>query len=177
MTRIDITEFVVPVACAAAGVIVLSIFLKYWFSKHVRFRRYAKKEYKRLQKEESPAMRFGMMRHMNPFVFEELVIYALKKKGWKAHHGRRYTGDGGIDGYAKYKGQKYYIQDKRYSSAINPEHVKQFGFICDRAGVKGLFVHTGRTGKMSKDNSLVADMEIISGQRLLDLMDESRSTF
>lgn len=160
-----------------AGLFVITVTLRHFFSKHSRYRRYAKREYHKIQKIESDALKFGHLRHLNPFVFEELIIYALKRKGWKAWHGRKYTGDGGIDGYAKYKGVKYYIQDKRYQNHINPQHVINFAQICERDSRHGLFIHTGKTGEKSWKMSSNCNIEIVSGHRLLRLISDKDDSF
>lgn len=148
------------------------------FSIHGKYRRMAKRQYRRIQSVVNiPADAFHVMRRMNPLVFEELIVYALsRKRHWKAWHGDRYSGDGGIDGYARYRGRKYYIQDKRYSGVINPQHVGAFARILSRDGVMGLFVHTGRTGKGSQATRS-GRIVFISGNRLLELVDRSVKDF
>lgn len=66
---------------------------------------------------------------------------------------KRYTGDGGIDGRCNINGSDYLIQSKRYKSHINPA-----------------FVHTGKTGAKSKQIAQDENLEMISGQRLLNLL-------
>ena len=155
----------------------LWLYDEFW-SRHGRYRRMAKSEYNRLQSViNSPPEAYHIMRRMNPFVFEELVVYALgRKRHWYAWHGDRYSGDGGIDGYARSRGRKYYIQDKRYSGVINPQHVRDFAQILARDRVMGIFVHTGRTGNQSYD-SRTGRMVFISGNRLLELMDKKERDF
>lgn len=109
----------------------------------------------------------GYLRKIDPLVFEELVLTALKDLGAKIKRNTRYTGDGGIDGSFKLNGYKWLVQAKRYSGAINPQHILEFSEVCN--GHKGLFVHTGRTGKKSKD-ALSPNISIISGDRLVGLV-------
>lgn len=109
----------------------------------------------------------GYLRKIDPLVFEELVLTALKDLGAKIKRNSRYTGDGGIDGSFRLNGLKWLIQAKRYSGAINPQHIKEFSKVCN--GYKGLFVHTGRTGEKSKA-ALPQNLSIISGGRLVGLV-------
>ena len=172
------------VLAVAVFVVAFSLFsILLWLSdefltKHGKYRRMARREYRRIQCViNEPSEAYHIMRRMDPYVFEELVVYALnKKQHWKAWHGERYAGDGGIDGYARSKGRKYYIQDKRYSGVINPQHVKDFASILARDRVMGLFVHTGRTGSGGRD-SRSGRMIFISGNRLLELMDHKVKEF
>lgn len=67
-------------------------------------------------------------------------------------------------------GKKFFIQAKRYKSAINPTHVKEFAqIVATRNVAGGFFLHTGRTGKTSHKNT-TRDIQIISGDRLLKLI-------
>jgi restriction system protein len=169
-------------ACVFLSVFVVTSLLlwmyDFLFSKHEKYRRMAKRQYRRIQAViNTPPDAFHIMRKMNPLVFEELVVYAIsRKRHWKAWHGDRYSGDGGIDGYARYRGRKYYIQDKRYSGVINPQHVKSFAAILSRDRVMGIFVHTGRTGKGSQETRS-GRMVFVSGNRLLELMDKREKYF
>lgn len=113
---------------------------------------------------------FSYMRKMDPFVFEELILTAYKQNGHKIKRNKRYTGDGGIDGRAKINGKWHLIQAKRYKSAINPQHVKDFETICRKRGKPGVFIHTGRTGPNSR--KLLHEskhLNVVSGANLLDL--------
>lgn len=155
--------------------LLLPIAERFVFGSHAKRKREAKRVYKSLQTFVSPEMRMEVMRRMDPFAFEELVVYALKKHGYRAWHGRRYTGDGGIDGYVRVNGRKCYIQDKRYRGVIKPEHVALFSIICRKDKRHGYFVHTGKTGSSASyaDSRYVS---IISGERLLRLVNEDASS-
>jgi restriction system protein len=78
---------------------------------------------------------------------------------------KKYTGDGGIDGRCKINGVDYLIQAKRYKA-----HIQEFAQICNKRQKKGLFVHTGKTGKKSKSVIQNSNLTLISGNRLLDLL-------
>lgn len=151
--------------------------------RHFRYQKYAKKAYKEIQRIPADPLRFGYLKHMNPYVFEELIIVALKKKGWKAKRSGGYSGDGGIDGKAKHGKDKYLIQAKCYTGYINRKHVQDFDSLCRETNRKGLFIHTGKTGKASweavEDSNAygINNVEIISGRRLMNLIDAECDAF
>ncbi|EHH6617386.1 TPA: restriction endonuclease, partial [Escherichia coli] len=60
---------------------------------------------------------------------------------------------------------------KRYGRTIRPAHIDAFGELLRRKGCRGFFIHTGRTGNISRARlTLWPDIELISGQRLLQLL-------
>lgn len=122
----------------------------------------------RIGQTQGPAAQFFYLRNQNPFLFEELILTALKRNGNKIKRNSRYTGDGGIDGQCWIEGQHYLIQAKRYRNHINAEDVRAFSQLCKTKGTKGMFVHTGKTGKKSRQE---ADrVTIVSGNNLLTLL-------
>ena len=113
---------------------------------------------------------FGIMRSMPPFAFEEMILTALSDKGFKIKRNGWYMGDGGLDGQFWIGRQRVLIQAKRYKNHIERLHVEDFCKLCKRYKAKGIFVHTGRTGKASKAHADGDEnIEIISGQTLLNL--------
>ena len=130
----------------------------------------ASESLKELAQLETPPKQFYYLRSLDPFVFEEMVLIALERHGYKVIRNKRYTGDGGIDGRAYLNGQHYLIQSKRYRKHINAAHVEAFAQICKRRKGRGLFVHTGRTGAQSRRVANHTNVEIISGARLLKLL-------
>lgn len=146
-------------------------FLKYkLFGRHYRTRKTAKKVYKKLQKMDK-AQIFVYLRKIDPFVFEELLLYSFQKKGFKVYRNKRYTGDGGIDGKVKIDGKIRLIQAKRYSGYINMEHVKEFITLCNSEHKGGFFIHCGKTGSETKMIALNDNIiEIISGNKLMTLI-------
>lgn len=131
----------------------------------------ALKRFKRLGESKGPAAQFHYLRTRDPFLFEEMILTALKKAGHRIKRNHRYTGDGGIDGQCWIDGEHYYIQAKRYKNHISAVHVKEFDEICRRKGIKGLFVHTGKTGKSSWRASASDRITIVSGDTMLTLLD------
>ena len=125
----------------------------------------------------SPDRAFGYLRNVDFFVFEEMILTAFEQRGVKVIRNRRYTGDGGIDGRVIIGGETLLIQAKRYDSHINAGDVAAFAEICRNKRKRGLFIHTGRTGKKAHNNAVEANgIEIVSGRRLLDLL-QGREVF
>lgn len=113
---------------------------------------------------------FGYLRKIDPLTFEELALEAFRRSGVHVKRGRRYSGDGGVDGHVLHAGRWCPIQCKRYQSAINAAHVQNFSRIVDRSRApRGYFVHTGRTGDVSWEARSAA-VRMISGHRLIDLL-------
>lgn len=132
-------------------------------------RRQARKVLAVLQRIEHPGQKFSYLRKINPFTFEELVLTAFERRGVRVIRNKRYTGDGGIDGRIVLDGEMVLIQAKRYSGAINPVHVAEFARICQRQGMRGIFIHTGCTGAGSRA-AAPRGVVIVSGQHMLDLV-------
>lgn len=112
------------------------------------------------------------LRKIDPFVFEELLLNAFRNKGYEIKRNERYTHDGGIDGRISLNGSLFLIQAKRYRSYVNPRHIRDFYFLIQRTeGVdKGFFIHTGRTGRDTFRQYKDTCIEIISGDKLIDLI-------
>ena len=117
------------------------------------------------------APHYARFRAMDPLAFEELLLEAFERRGHRVIRNCRYTGDGGVDGEVIIDGIRFLIQAKRYKDAIRPEHVWDFAQLCATRRQRGLFIHTGRTGGMSR---AVVDgatgIQIVSGQKLLALL-------
>jgi restriction system protein len=153
----------------AAIVILLLVSWNRWCSRHAFNIRIANKHLKRLAKIEEPGGQFGFLRAVNVYIFEEMILTALKRNGHSVKRNKRYSGDGGIDGKAKILGQNVFIQAKRYKGHVVARDVEAFSNLCHKASVKGLFVHTGRTGKLAKQLQS-EHVDIVSGERLLMLL-------
>lgn len=109
------------------------------------------------------------VRKIDPYIFEEMILSAIESKGHNVTRNNRYSGDGGIDGEFNLNGKRILIQAKRYQGVIRPGDVVAFNAICVQAGVRGIFVHTGRTGKSAREAAGNV-VELISGKKLLDLL-------
>lgn len=118
-----------------------------------------------------PSQQFAYLRKINPFTFEEMILEAFELRGYPVKRNHRYTGDGGIDGQVWINNELHIIQAKRYTGHINPSHVKQFSTLVVQHRCKGLFVHTGKTGRASRTAAQIdPSVSIISGETLLDLL-------
>ena len=137
---------------------------------HRRRIRAARRVLVRIDGWEAPRI-FGYLRKIDPLAFEELTLEAFARAGHRIKRGRRYSGDGGIDGHVQVDGRWVPIQCKRYRNAINPEHVRAFAALAFPG--RGFFVHTGRTPKTLRGPASRANaqgIDIISGQKLIDLI-------
>ncbi|MFS6933725.1 restriction endonuclease [Klebsiella oxytoca] len=140
-------------------------------SRHRRYQRQACRVLERLPLLASDGQRLMYLRKVNPYVFEELLLDAFERRGYRIKRNRRYSGDGGLDGQVWINDQRYLIQAKRYSRAINPAHLVAFAELVKRERCRGLFVHTGRTGPKSRaELARMPDVELLSGQPLLNLL-------
>ncbi|MCL6392501.1 restriction endonuclease [Pectobacterium atrosepticum] len=175
----DPVLIVVPILFFILIVAIISMLFR-WRGKasvrrHRRYRKTAERLLKRLPTLAGDAQRFSYLRRVNPYVFEELLLLAMERQGLKVIRNASYSGDGGLDGQVFIEGQRWLIQAKRYSRAIDPAHVAAFSTLLMKHRCGGLFIHTGRTGVKSKQfvnsnpNSTVP-LHIISGQQLLALL-------
>jgi len=137
---------------------------------HQRNKIYAFRALEELAMIATPQAQFYFLRGLDPFVFEEMILTALKRQGHGIIRNAAYTGDGGADGCVFMGGARYLIQAKRYKKHINAADVESFAVMCKRRKAKGLFVHTGRTGRKSKQLSYHYDIDIVSGAKLLGLL-------
>ena len=144
--------------------------IKWDKKRHLLCKWEAAQQLKRLKRFNTPEVQITHLRSVNPYVFEEMILTALKHRGYQIKRNKRYSGDGGIDGQAIIEGHCYLIQAKRYTNHINPAHVQSFARLCQRRGRRGLFVHTGKTGKKSDRIAQFSEIEMISGDRLLNML-------
>ncbi|PSU45756.1 restriction endonuclease [Photobacterium frigidiphilum] len=152
------------------GLALCNFYLRPAFNRHVFNVKRAEKVLKKMQSIEHNGAKFAYLRKVDPFVFEELLLTAFEHKGHRIERNKRYTGDFGIDGKVIIDGQLTLIQAKRYRRYINPRHVAEFAALCRQKNTKGLFIHTGKTGKQSYQHT-TANVRIISGARLLTLLE------
>jgi restriction system protein len=122
-------------------------------------------------RDQPAGVHYARLRALDPLAFEELLLEAFERRGHRVIRNRRYTGDGGVDGEVIIDGERWLIQAKRYRDAIRPEHVSDFAQLCAARRRRGLFIHTGRTGGMSRAIvDRATGIEIVSGQRLIALL-------
>ncbi len=163
----------VAVALALVLVCLLSPFCLRSASarRHRLYQKRAASALSRLPQLRDDAARMVWLRKMNPYVFEEMLLTALSRQGFRIKRNASYSGDGGMDGQVWIAGQRWLIQAKRYGATINAQHVVAFGELARREACGGLFIHTGRTGEVSREAFRCwPDVTLISGQRLLQLL-------
>ena len=111
------------------------------------------------------------LRKVDPFVFEELVLYSFRKAGYRIIRNARYTGDGGVDGRVIRDGMRYLLQMKRYSGFIHLEDVQALDALCRKKNRQGLFVHTGRVPDSVREYLAGGSRVVmVDGARLYDLV-------
>ena len=147
-------------------------------AKHFRTIQTAKRIYKRINaiQNGNSGWLLSYLRKIDPFVFEELILLAFKKKGFRIKRNKRYTHDGGIDGKCIRHGETFIIQAKRYSDYIKEEHVRQFIKVCHSHKKRGYFIHTGKTGNETKELiRLNPQIKLLSGESLYSLFLQNTS--
>lgn len=110
------------------------------------------------------------VRYVDPYVVEEVILSAFEDKGYFVKRGLSYSGDGGIDGVVYKDFKPYYIQSKRYNGYVSAEHVREFAALMQKMDAQGFFIHTGKTGKISKRVVDPRRVKIISGSRFVSLV-------
>ncbi len=111
------------------------------------------------------------LRKIDPYVFEELILSSLALKGFKVIRNKSYSGDEGLDGMFIDNDKLFLIQAKRYSNTINTKHINDFTLLVSRKkAAGGLFIHTGKTAVKSYQNYKNSNIEIVSGQKLINLI-------
>lgn len=145
-------------------------------NKHYQKKMTADMVIRKISEIEHPGKKISYLRKIDPYVFEELILTLLQRKGFVISRNTKYSGDGGVDGRFKHEGKVWFIQAKRYSNRIKMEHVKNFHQLLKNKNCSGIFVHTGTTPlsiRRYEDTSSNNRLEIISGNRLLALFDSS----
>lgn len=144
-------------------------------SRHRYYQKKAARALTRLPQLRDDAARMVWLRKMNPYVFEELLLTALARQGLRIRRNTSYSGDGGVDGQVWINGQRWLIQAKRYGATISSAHVSALGQLAEKEGCRGLFIHTGRTGDVSRDAFRCYPwISLVSGQTLLMLLSGDR---
>lgn len=159
----------IPLAITAVALLVRLLIAR--LKNNHRFRiKSAKRAMERLYTINTFPERLAYLRQIDPFVFEELILEALERRGHKIKRNKRYTGDGGIDGQCWINGQHALIQAKRYRNHIKLKDVADFQAIMVKQKTHGLFVHTGKTGKGVWQLNQDPRLTIISGEKLVRLL-------
>jgi restriction endonuclease Mrr len=120
-----------------------------------------------------------ILKPLNPFVFEEVLLCALER--WKYHVIRteKQTKDNGIDGSFAWGGYFYVIQAKLYGNEPNLDHLGMFAnAISWHQAARGFFFHTGRATEEFRQAAMeYPTIEVVSGQKLTDFLLGRRELF
>lgn len=158
----------------AASLLLLLFLVLFKSGKHQRNINTGKKVLLKIRSFNGPyreAQIFTYLRKISPYVFEELLLSIFQEKGYNITRNKRYSHDGGLDGKVFRNNELYLIQAKRYKGHINPKHLSEFSNCVTRLKAKGgFFIHTGRTGKDQLTNFRYSNIEILSGQKLIDFL-------
>lgn len=112
----------------------------------------------------------GTLRKINPYVFEELVLLCLAERGFETWARDAYSNDGGVDGWAVIRDRAVVVQAKRWQGHVRHRDIRALSGVAAAAAGVGLFVHTGRTGRMSRVTARRYGVNILSGRQLYDLV-------
>jgi len=156
------------------GILALLLSMRRRGGRHARYRWRAGEAWKTLSRDRrSAGETLTYLRKTNPYVFEEMVLDAFERNGYKAMRNSRYSGDGGVDGRVRKDGKTYLVQCKRYKGFVDAGDVERFAHLCRESGMDGFFVHTGKTGRKSKLNASYGNVKIVSGNKLIGLFYET----
>lgn len=65
----------------------------------------------------------------------------------------------------------FLVQAKRYSNTIKTTHINDFALlVTQKKAAGGYFIHTGKTAITSYQNYKNSNIQIVSGQKLIDLI-------
>ncbi len=118
-----------------------------------------------------PGAQFTYLRSkkIDCYTFEEMILSALSLRGIRVKRNTSYSGDGGLDGQFWVGNLHFLIQAKCYSGYVKARDIREFSHVCRQKQCYGLFVHTGKTGLLSR-NVVDAAVEIVSGGKMLSLL-------
>ncbi len=141
-------------------------------TRHQQYIRLAAQVLKQLRSTEVQLPKaIAILRQMNPYAFEELLLTCCQNQGWDIERNFSYSNDGGLDGRVTIAGKRYLIQAKRYRGYINPQHIRKFRQVIQgEEAAGGFFIHTGKTGDMSKELLREYRISLLSGQKLVNFV-------
>lgn len=150
------------------GLIILSYLRP---TRHTLNIKKSKKIQKKINTFDNDGKKINYLRKIDPFVFEEMLLTAYRKKGFKIKRNRRYTGDNGVDGKIFKENHQFLIQAKRYGSYINQRHLEDFSkVIIKEKAAGGFFIHTGKTSTDTMKIAKRLNIEVVSGSELIRLL-------
>ncbi len=118
---------------------------------------------------------------MSPAAFEELSKRLLIATGFEDVEVTGRSGDGGIDGTARYRfsliSVPVYFQCKRYNGSVGPKTVREFRGALPSPNDRGLIITTGTFTKSAKEAATppgYLPLDLIDGMGLCELLKERR---
>ena len=118
---------------------------------------------------------------MSPAAFGELARRLLIATGFEDVEVTGRSGDGGIDGTARYRfsliSVLVYFQCKRYASSVGPKIVREFRGALPSPNDRGLIITTGTFTKRAKEAATppgYLPLDLIDGIGLCELLKEKR---
>jgi restriction system protein len=112
----------------------------------------------------------GRLRRMSAYAFEELLAFCFWERGFQGRTSGQYSRDGGVDGYAVVDGENVIIQAKRWQAHVCNRHITALARTAHEHGARGVFCHTGKTGRLARQMARLHRMTIISGAPLVALV-------
>jgi hypothetical protein len=70
----------------------------------------------RLPQLSADGQRLLYLRKVNPYVFEEMILTALERRGIPVRRNNRYSGDGGLDGQFWVGSQRWVVQASAFQA-------------------------------------------------------------
>jgi restriction system protein len=113
------------------------------------------------------------LRALTALAFEELVLAAYRKKGWSGSLTGR-GADGGVDVILEQKGEKVFVQCKRWKQTIPVDAVRALkGSMATEGVAKGIFVCCGRFTAEAEPYAASSGITTVGGEALLQLVREA----
>ncbi|MGW4798658.1 restriction endonuclease [Nonomuraea sp. NPDC004297] len=116
---------------------------------------------------------------MPPDAFERLSQRLLREAGFSNTHVTKLSGDGGIDGWGKYRislvSFPVFFQCKRYRGTVGSPEVQAFRGALSGRGDRGLMITTGTFTEPAKKEATrdgATPIDLIDGDQLCDLLKE-----
>jgi len=121
-----------------------------------------------------------ILTRMNAFGFERLTQRVLRECGFTQVEVTKKTGDGGIDGYGKWKINGIFsfnvaFQCKRYSGVVGAGDIRDFRGSLTTDIEKGVFITTGTFSKAAKEEAAKPgkqQIDLIDGEAFMDKIAE-----
>jgi restriction system protein len=116
---------------------------------------------------------------MSPDAFERLSQRLLREAGFSNTHVTKLSGDGGIDGWGKYRislvSFPVFFQCKRYRGTVGAPELQAFRGALSGRGDRGLMITTGTFTEPAKKEATrdgATPIDLIDGDQLCDLLKE-----